>query len=225
MNMDTDCLDVVRAVAFDMDGLLVNTEELYEEVGDRLLQRRGHRMTDDLLTQMIGRPSRVALPMMIDWYGLSDSVQQLEEETESIFMEILPEGLAPMPGIVELLHHVERLGLPKVVATSSRLPFAHRVLSQLEWLPRFEFLLTSESVEHGKPHPEIYLTAAQRLGVTPAQLLVLEDSHNGCKAAVAAGACAVAVPHRRTSSHDFTGVRFIADTAHDPRIRQLLGEI
>jgi HAD superfamily hydrolase (TIGR01509 family) len=205
-----------------MDGLLVNTEELYETVGERLLSRRGHKLEELLLMQMIGRPSRVALPMMIDWYGLSDTVEILERETDEIFHEVLPGALQPMPGIPELLDFVEELTIPKLLATSSRVAFAQQILSQLGWLDRFALVLGAESVESGKPDPEIYLAAARQMNIPPSELLVLEDSHNGCRAAVSAGACAVAVPHRRTASHDFSGVHLIAETAADPRIRQLL---
>jgi beta-phosphoglucomutase-like phosphatase (HAD superfamily) len=97
------------------------------------------------------------------------------------------------------------------------------VLSPFGWTPRFEFILTAENVTHGKPHPEIYLTAAQQFGVEPARLLVLEDSQNGCRAAVAAGACVVAVPGDHSREHDFAGTSLIADSLADPRIRELLG--
>ena len=87
---------------------------------------------------------------------------------------------------------------------------------------RFAFVLTSADVTHGKPHPEIYQTAAQRLAVDPGAMLVLEDSQAGCKAAVAAGAVAVAVPGGHSRRHDFTGAVFVAETLADPRIEALL---
>jgi beta-phosphoglucomutase-like phosphatase (HAD superfamily) len=83
-------------------------------------------------------------------------------------------------------------------------------------------VLTAADVTHGKPHPEIYQSAARRLGVDVAEMLVLEDSENGCKAAVAAGAIAVAVPGGHSRRHDFTGARFIAESLADPRIYDLL---
>jgi beta-phosphoglucomutase-like phosphatase (HAD superfamily) len=87
---------------------------------------------------------------------------------------------------------------------------------------RFGFVLTSADVTHGKPHPEIYESAAERLGVAPAEMLVLEDSENGCRAAVAAGAVVVAVPGSHSRRHDFTGARLVAESLADPRIAALL---
>jgi beta-phosphoglucomutase-like phosphatase (HAD superfamily) len=97
------------------------------------------------------------------------------------------------------------------------------VLSQFDYLPRFAPILTSEDIDEGKPHPEIYLTAAARLGIEPAQMLVLEDSQNGCRAAVAAGAITVAVPGPHSRRHDFTGAALVAESLADRRIYDLLG--
>jgi pseudouridine-5'-monophosphatase len=96
------------------------------------------------------------------------------------------------------------------------------VLTRLNLKQRFRFILTSADIRHGKPDPEIYLLSAARLGIAPSQMMVLEDSANGCRAAVDAGAFTVAVPNRHTHNHNFSGARFIADTLNDPRIRQTL---
>jgi HAD superfamily hydrolase (TIGR01509 family) len=213
----------IDAVVFDMDGLLVNTEELYQHVGAEMLSRRGRTFEGDLLDAMMGRPQRVALQIMIDWHGLSDTVEMLAAETKAIFGGLLGARLAPMPGAVPLVEDLVRRGLPRGVATSSGPDFAADVLSRVGLLDRFGFVLTSADVTHGKPHPEIYETAARRLGVSPGRMLVLEDSAAGCAAAIAAGAVAVAVPGGHSRRHDFTGARFVADSLADPRIASLLG--
>jgi beta-phosphoglucomutase-like phosphatase (HAD superfamily) len=88
---------------------------------------------------------------------------------------------------------------------------------------RFQFILTAEDIVHGKPHPEIYLTAARRFGVVPAEMMVLEDSQNGCLAAASAGAFTVAVPTQHSREHDFSRAALIADSLADPRILGALG--
>jgi HAD superfamily hydrolase (TIGR01509 family) len=212
-----------RAVVFDLDGLMFNTEELYQDVGAELLRRRGCVFTPELLDRMMGRPGRVSLQIMIDTHSLSDTVEGLARETEEIFPAILDEHLAPMPGLVDLLAALEKASLPKAIATSSGRRFVENVLSRFAWQPRFEFVLTAEDVIEGKPHPEIYLTAAKRFGLPPGELLVLEDSHNGCRAAASAGTVAVAVPSGHSHTHDFSGATLVADTLADPRIYSLLG--
>ena len=212
----------IEAVAFDLDGLLVNTEELYQHVGSELLRRRGRSFEPDLLDAMMGRPQQVSLKIMIEWHGLTDTIEMLATETGEIFVSLLDTQLRTMPGAMELLDLLDARGIARGVATSSGPDFAHDVLGRMGIRDRFAFVLTSADVTHGKPHPEIYQTAAQRLAVDPGAMLVLEDSQAGCKAAVAAGAVAVAVPGGHSRRHDFTGARFVAETLADPRIEALL---
>jgi HAD superfamily hydrolase (TIGR01509 family) len=212
-----------RAVVFDLDGLMFNTEELYQDVGAELLRRRGCEFGADLLDAMMGRPNHVALQIMIDWHDLSATVDELSRETDEIFPAILDARLEPMPGLLDLLAALESHGIPKAIATSSRRSFVEDVLSRFALAPRFQFMLTSESVTHGKPNPEIYQKAAATFGLSTREIAVLEDSANGCKAAVSAGARVVAVPGGHSLNHDFTGAEFVAQSLRDRRIYAMLG--
>ena len=212
----------IQAAVFDLDGLLVNTEELYQHVGSELLRRRGKTFGPDLLDAMMGRPPAVSLAIMIEWHGLADTVETLAAETGAIFAGLLDERLEPMPGAVALVESLAARGLPRAVATSSGPAFAHDVLGRIGLRDRFAFVLTSADVVRGKPDPEIYLAAAARLAVEPAAMLVFEDSQAGCRAAVAAGAVVVAVPGGHSRRHDFTGARLVAESLADPRIAALL---
>jgi HAD superfamily hydrolase (TIGR01509 family) len=212
-----------RAVVFDLDGLMFNTEDLYDQTGSEVLRRRGKEFTNELRQQMMGRPGRDALRFMIEMHALDDTVEQLLAESDVVFNALLDSRLAPMPGLLELLARLEAAERPKAVATSSRRQVVHRMLNQFDFLPRFEFILTSEDVTHGKPHPEVFLTAADRFGVEPHEILVLEDSENGCRAAVASGAVTVAVPSEHSRHHQFEGAALVAENLHDPRIYELLG--
>jgi HAD superfamily hydrolase (TIGR01509 family) len=211
-----------KAVVFDLDGLMVNTEELYQDVGGEILRRRGKEFGADLIDAMMGRPGDVALQLMIDRHSLDATVAELAAESDEIFATILDERLAVMPGLWELLARLEAAGVPKAVATSSGPDFVRTVLGKFDLGPRFEFVLTCDDVRHGKPHPEVYLSAARRLAVEPVELVVLEDSQNGCRAAVAAGALAVAVPAGPSRRHDFSGAALVAQSLADPRLFELL---
>jgi len=215
--------DSPQAVVFDLDGLMFNTEELYQDVGAELLRRRGYEFGPDLLDAMMGRPNRVALQIMIDWHRLGDTVDVLVTETAEIFPEILDTRLAPMPGLISLLATLEEHGIPKAIATSSGKAFVDNVLGRFDFHPRFQFILTAESVTQGKPHPEVYQLAARTFGVEAAQVIVFEDSANGCKAAVAAGARVIAVPGGPSHKHEFPGATLVASGLDDPRVYDLLG--
>ena len=212
----------IRAVVFDLDGLMFNTEMIYDQVGDELLRRRGKLMTADLKLAMIGRRAQESLTFMIDMHGLTDTVDQLLEESHVLFFETAADRLAPMPGLHELLEFIETHQLPKGVATSSSHGYVQRVVGPFGLLPRFNVILASEDVSQGKPHPEIYLKAADKLGIAPSEMVVLEDSQNGINAAAAAGAVAIAVPHDHTRHHDFTRATLIADRLDDPRVLRLI---
>ena len=208
----------LSAAVFDLDGLMFNTEELYHQVGGEMLRRRGKQLTEDLLDNMMGRQSREALQIMIDWHDLSDTAEELEAETDVIFGQILETDLRPMPGLLELLEELEKREIPKAIATSSRRGFAVMMLEQFALLPRFSFLLTAEDIELGKPDPQIYLRSAEMLQIQPGEMMALEDSGNGCKAAVAAGSYAVAVRANHNQNQAFPGAALVAKSLADERI-------
>ena len=213
------CTDeTLKAVVFDLDGLMFNTEGLYQQVGSEVLRRRGHEFTSDLIDQMMGRQAHRALQLMINYHQLDDTVEVIAAESMEIMFGLLPDQLEPMPGLLDLLSSLESAKIPKGIATSSSRAFVTRVLDQYELAPRFSFVLSGEDIEHGKPAPDVYLLAAEKHGVPPAQTMVLEDSQIGCQAAVAAGTYAVAVPDGQSAAHKFDGARFVADSLADKRI-------
>jgi HAD superfamily hydrolase (TIGR01509 family) len=143
-------------------------------------------------------------------------------ECRAVLETLMATSLAPMPGVEPLLDELQAAQVPIAVATSGTRQYAQDVLSRLHLLQCFRFILTADDITRGKPDPEVYLLAAERLSLTPPQMMALEDSANGCRAAVAAGAFVVAVPNRHTRDHSFAGARLIADTLADPRIRRAL---
>lgn len=213
---------MIRVVVFDLDGLMFNTEEVFFASGTELLARRDHVLTPELLRMMIGRRAPEAFGLMRDTLGLEESVESLLAESQQLFDDLLETHLAPMPGLLDLLDDLQAQGIPHGVATSSSRSFMTKLLTRFELEPRFRHTLTAEDVTHGKPHPEIYLTAAERFGVQPAEMLVLEDSENGTKAAAAAGAVVASVPHQHTRGQDFSHSTRVVDTLADPWIRQRL---
>ena len=197
----------IRAVAFDLDGTTLNTEDLYHIVLSELLRRRGKIFVPELRNAMMGKPSTVSMKIMIDWWSLEDTIDNLGVETREIFLPLLETKLALMPGVADLLERLHESGLPRAVATSSKRRFVDDTLGRLGLLERFAFILAAEDVTEGKPHPEIYHKAAKHFDVAPHEMLVLEDSATGCAAAVAAGAYVVAVPGDHSRHHEFPGAR------------------
>lgn len=212
----------IKAVVFDLDGLMFNTEEVFNRSGREQLRRRGKELTDELVSRMMGRRAHEAFAVMVEVHGFTDTIEELQRESREIFYEMLPEYLAPMPGLFDLLDVLESRPLPKGVATSSARAYLEDILGRFELLSRFPMTLTAEDVTDGKPHPEIYLKAAERIGVDPREMLVLEDSEAGTKAGAAAGAVVVSVPHEYSRRHDFSAATYVATGLNDPQLLAML---
>jgi HAD superfamily hydrolase (TIGR01509 family) len=212
----------VRAVVFDMDGLMLNTEDVFDLAGRQLLARRGLEMTDIIRHSMLGRRPVDAFNALISHTGMTDRIEDLMHETKELFEEISENSLATMPGLHDVLELVELRNLPLAVATSSPRAYMTPLLERFDLLHRFNFTLTAEDVTHGKPHPEIYQLAARKLKVSPDRMLVLEDSETGTRAAHAAGAYIVSVPNRHTAIGDFSMSRLRIDSLLDQRLHDLL---
>ncbi len=215
-------LPEIRAVVFDLDGLMLNTEDIFDLAGKQLLERRGLEMTDDIRHSMLGRRPVDAFNALKSRTGLPDRIEDLMHETKELFEAIAENSLATMPGLHDVLELIESRDLPRAVATSSPRSYMTQLLERFELLHRFHFTLTAEDVTHGKPHPEIYLMAASMLNVLPSQMLVLEDSETGTRAAATAGAYIVSVPNRHTAVGDFSMSRLRIDSLLDERLHNLL---
>lgn len=212
----------ITGIALDMDGLLFDTEGLYWQVGDTVLQRRGHRFCAELQQRMMGRVGLDSIQQMIDFFSLSDSPQRLMDESDELYREMLHDGLQPMEGLNEWIAFLQQSGLPFGLATSSRRKFVELIFQDIPWRDSLAFELTGDDVVRGKPDPEMYLRAAVLLRIEAKHLLVLEDSGNGCAAAVAAGAQTVAVPSQHTREQNFDGAILRANSLRDPRLWELI---
>ncbi|MCC9642340.1 HAD-IA family hydrolase [Rhodopirellula sp. JC740] len=214
----------VRGVALDMDGLLFDTERIYFRVGQVLMERRGHTFTLELQQKMMGRVGLSAIGQMIEHHSLDDDPVALLAESDDVYGDLLLGELRPMPGLDAWVDRLRESGLPFGLATSSRRKFVDMILPTTGWSDELAFVLTGDDVTHGKPNPEMYLKAAERLAMPAKQMLVLEDSGNGAAAAVSAGAVTVAVPNEHTRGHEFSGVHLVADSLEDSRLWGLLPE-
>ncbi len=170
----------------------------------------------------MGRPVVDSLRIMIDCHSLPDALEDLLCECSEVLQKLIATSLAPMPGVVELVSKLHGAHVPIAVATSGTREYADHVLSRLNLKERFQFILTAEDIHRGKPDPGDLSAGRTAIRCCAAEMMVLEDSANGCRAGVAAGAFTIAVPNRHTRNHNFTGARFVAETLADPRIPQAL---
>jgi HAD superfamily hydrolase (TIGR01509 family) len=192
---------VIRAVVFDLDGLMFDTEALFFRVSSETLEARGKSFTPEMMQAMLGRRAVDVGHSLKALAGLDEPGEVLLAEVRQRFFALVDTAVHPTPGLFVLLDHLAHRRLPSAVATSSRRAYAERLLTQHGLLNRFQFILAAEDVTRGKPDPEIYLLAAERFAVPASSILVLEDSPAGLAAARGAGAFAVGIPHEHSPAH------------------------
>lgn len=215
----------MAALVFDMDGLLLNTENLYDLVLNGILSETGQSFDRESKQAMMGRPASDALAYFRNRFGLTQTIEQLIDRCEADLFGLLPTHLELMPGVSRVLELAEQYALPCSVATSSRRTFAEIALRQAGILDRFRFLICGAEVARGKPHPDIYLASAERLSIEPERMIVFEDSVAGSRAAVASGACTVVVPGPHNQGQQYSGHRLNVETIDHDSVIELVTQL
>ncbi len=205
----------LKAIVFDMDGLMVDSEPLSQRAWDEYLRPYGHQLSEETVQSIIGLRADLSTPVIKELYSLPDPVPTIISKRAAIYSQIRANGVPAMPGLHALHDEIARRGLPWAVATSSPRAHALEILEQLNLLSRCRAVAAGDEVAHGKPHPDIYLLAAERLGVAPHDCLALEDSGPGSQAAASAGMTVIAIPNVQTKMADFSHVHYLYRSLED----------
>jgi HAD superfamily hydrolase (TIGR01509 family) len=185
---------VIRAVVFDLDGVLIDSEQVWDDVRESLAQERGGRWHPGAQRDMMGMSSPEWSRYMHERIGLAESPEEINRIVVERMLERYAAGPPWLPGALEAVRRLAAelaLGL----ASSSNRELIDRVLEAGGIADCFRATASSEEVAAGKPAPDVYLEVARRLGVDPAECAAVEDSHNGIRSAKAAGMRCVAIPN------------------------------
>jgi HAD superfamily hydrolase (TIGR01509 family) len=186
--------DPIRAVIFDMDGTLLDTEAAQHRAFEATGTALGWPLSHDMLNGMVGISRDLNQLMLAEKLGPNFPLAQFYEDSDVLFEAAVDAGLPLRPGAQIILDHFRDTGVPLALCTSTQGGKAQARLEQAGLLHYFDVVVTRSDVTHAKPHPEPYLLAAQRLGVDPADCVAVEDSYAGVRSAVAAGIATVMVP-------------------------------
>jgi HAD superfamily hydrolase (TIGR01509 family) len=206
------------AVVFDMDGLLFDTEALYQEASVVAATEGGHDVTSGILNRTIGLPWPQTRSLLIDHFGDTFPADEFISAWVRHFDLMASTRLSLKPGATELLDALDDLRLPRAIATSSSHQTVQHHLTAHNLAGRFHEIVGHGDYASGKPAPDPFLKAAERLGVEPRLCLALEDSHNGVRSASSAGMITIMVPDLLEPTDEIRGLcTFVARDLHEVR--------
>jgi HAD superfamily hydrolase (TIGR01509 family) len=187
---------VVAAVVFDLDGVLIDSEPVWEQVRRQYVADHGGRWQPDSQQRLMGMSTPEWSSYLATELGVDAPPSRIAREVVEEVGQRYEMDLPLMPGAVEAVHRLAACW-PLGLASSASRPLIDRVLAATGMTSLFDVTVSTEEVRRGKPAPDVYLTVVKRLAVAPAQAVAVEDSSNGLRSASAAGLLVVAVPHPR----------------------------
>ena len=205
---------MIRAVFWDNDGVLVDTEILYFQATREFFGRTGMSLTESLFKQISLAEGKSVFTLALEKGVPQAVIDGLHEERNRRYTELLRGGVRVMDGVREALGEVKGKAIQGIVTSSRKEHFdtMHRATGLL---PYFDFIMTREDFTLSKPHPEPYVKAMERCGLTPEECLVVEDSPRGVASAVAAGMRCLAIPNDLTRGGVFTGAWRILESCRE----------
>ncbi|MGF0521385.1 HAD family hydrolase [Agrobacterium pusense] len=183
-----------RAVVFDMDGLLIESERLYRDSFLAASEEGGHGMRVETYQKVCGSPWDVITSTIFADYGADFPIDSFRDAWLRHLGVMMADGVALKPGVTEILDLLDSLDIRRAIATSSRHDSATRHLGPHDLLKRFDTIVARGDYTEPKPAPMPYLTAARRLSLDPSRCLALEDSYSGVRSATSAGMMTIMVP-------------------------------
>jgi HAD superfamily hydrolase (TIGR01509 family) len=187
---------LTRAVVFDLDGVLLQSEEVWDTVREHYVRERGGRYDEDVQRAMMGMSAPEWSRFLHEEAGVPDDLDEINSEVVRRMLEAYRLELPLLPGAVTAVRRAAA-ALPLALASSSNREVFEEVLELAGLADCFRATVSAEEVAHGKPAPDVYLEAARRLGVAPETCTAVEDSHAGIRSATSAGMRVVAIPNAR----------------------------
>src|SRR3989337_4459148 len=202
---------MIKAVIFDMDGVMIDSEPLWEKAERILLARRGIDYNPTYRDKIVGLNQKDSGKLLKETFNLPETIEELLAERIEILLPLYEKELELVPGLITILKEVKESGFLLALASSSPYKVINFVLGKFSLNEFFSVVVSGESVEFGKPAPDIYLFTARKLGacpeqgrrIEPSECAVIEDSINGVKSAKGVGMFCIAIPDKRLSQGDF----------------------
>lgn len=207
----------IKGILFDLDGLLIDSEKVYHRVSYEMAEELKVDLHDGILDMQMGRSPLESMVIFKKELGIEEfSAQELVDWRDRKMLEAYHLQVDLMPWALEMLDW-SHTRYQIAIATGSTRNLVDVVVNTLDIRDLLNVILPSDEIKMGKPHPEIYQTAAKMLGLKPEECVVLEDSSNGCKAGQQAGCYVIAIPNQHTENHDFSFVNNITKSLKEAK--------
>lgn len=202
----------MKAVIFDMDGVLVDSQPYHFKADIDTMAEYGVIKDQKFYESFAGTLTADRVRTLKEMFGLDVPVEEMTIKRENMILDIMgKEDIKPVSGIPEFLRSIKEKGLTTAVASSSDYKLINLILDRLKIAQYFDSVTSGSDVKRGKPSPDVFLLAAERIGIEPSECLVVEDSENGVKAAKAAGMKALGYINPTSGKQDLSLADFITD--------------
>lgn len=210
---------MIKALIFDMDGLMFDTESAYSVVQEKMSLKRGKIFNLEIKATLMGKRALEVMELLNNWWGKGESLEDLLQEQDKELTELYKTSVKKLEGLDGLIQFLNTHNIRKCIGTSSRRFLVDILLERYGLENEFEFIVSGDMVKKGKPDPEIYNKCLEQLGLKGESCLILEDSLNGVKAGVAAGCDTCAIPSEYTRHEDFSLANLIGTSLADPALK------
>lgn len=206
---------MIKAIIYDLDDLMVNSYPLHTEASNKVFQKYGvdqRKLPKHVRASFIGMRVSDILRYLVDYFKLDVNLEDLRKKRSAIFLELVKRKLKMMPGLYQSLKLFKKNKLKIALASSGARKYINLVLEKFKIANYFDVIISGDDVKRGKPDPEIFSVAAQKLHLKPEETLVLEDATNGIEAAKAAGCYCCAVVNKITPRQNYSKADLVVNS-------------
>ena len=203
----------MKAVIFDMDGVIIDSEPIHFETDMETMKYLGCNISIEELEKYVGTTNEYMIADIKKNYNIKKSVEEIiNYKVEMVKNKVIQSDLEPIEGIRELLIYLKKKNIPAAIASSSPKDFINVVVSKFKLQEYFKYIVSGEEVESGKPAPDVYIETAKKLGISPKECIVVEDSKNGVIAAKAAGMKCIGFQNINSGNQDLSKADIIVNS-------------